>query len=712
MAGHSPTSTSSTTPAAPSRCAAEPSRRCSPSTTSSTSPTRSTSRSPVAPTCGRRVPPSVAGATAIAVPSEFVASTLIDAFGIDPARIVVVPHGYDPPARSSLPPADELRRRYRLGDRRVLVYPAITHPHKGHRLLVELLAGPWADPDLVLVLLGRRRRRRRRRVGGDRRARRRRPGRAPGAGSGRRPRRSDRPRRGARVPIGVRGLRRARCSRRWRSARRWSAATVPPCPRSPATPRVVLPPTVEAWAGRPRHGRRHPRRAGRARPSSGRAGSPSPRQAQRWPRPTDSPRARWRDVRLVVLCPHFEPDSAPTGRVMTRIVEELAARGHHVDVVTALPWYRHHRVEPGGRRPWLAGSPTSWGSITRVNPFAGDDKRNLARRAIGFVGFSALALGAGIAAGGWFRRADGVIAMSPPLTMGVTGRLVAWTHRCPLVFNIQDVFPDAAVATGAVTNPAVVAAASWLERVSYRLADAVTVLSDDLAANVAGKLPAGQRSQGADDPQLRRHRARSARASRMTRYRQELGIGDEPVVLYAGNVGFSQSLDLIVAAARQLPDVTFVVNGDGSMRGELEAARSRRGERPVRRLRPGRPPRRAARHRRSPRRAAAPRPRQGQCPVEDLLDPCRRAARARRHRCGDGDPAPPRRVGGRSQRRARRPSSGSPPPSPSSSPTVSGSPRWARRDAAGWSRRPPRRGRRPTYEALIDELQASGCRAQ
>ncbi len=100
-----------------------------------------------------RVPPSVRGATAIAVPSQFVAKTLIDAFGTDAARVVVVPHGYDP-SPSALPAADELRHRYRLGDRRVLVYPAITHPHKGHRLLVELLAGPWADPDLVLVLLG------------------------------------------------------------------------------------------------------------------------------------------------------------------------------------------------------------------------------------------------------------------------------------------------------------------------------------------------------------------------------------------------------------------------------------------------------------------------------------------------------------------------------------------------------------------------------
>ena len=250
---------------------------------------------------------------------------------------------------------------------------------------------------------------------------------------------------------------------------------------------------------------------------------------------------------------------------MTRIVEELASRGHEVDVVTALPWYRRHRVEPGWQTRVGRRQATPWGSITRVNPFAAEDKRNLVRRALGFGAFSALALGAGVAAGGWFRRADGVIAMSPPLTMGVAGRIVAWGHRCPLVFNVQDVFPDAAVATGTVTNPAVVAAASWVERISYRLADAVTVLSDDLTTNVAGKLPVRRRNtvrmipNFVDIEQIQPD-------DRMTRYRQELDIGEEPVVLYAGNVGFSQSLELVVAAARELPDVTFVINGEGSTR--------------------------------------------------------------------------------------------------------------------------------------------------
>ena len=150
---------------------------------------------------------------------------------------------------------------------------------------------------------------------------------------------------------------------------------------------------------------------------------------------------------------------------MSRIVDELAGRGHEIHVVTALPWYRAPRGRARAGRPRSAApSATPWGSITGLNPFAGGDKRNLARRALGFAGFSVLAGGAGIAGRRPPRRADAVIAMSPPLTLGLTGRLVAWRHRAPLVFNIQDVFPDAAVRTGAITDRRVIAAASWLER--------------------------------------------------------------------------------------------------------------------------------------------------------------------------------------------------------------------------------------------------------
>ncbi len=274
-------------------------------------------------------------------------------------------------------------------------------------------------------------------------------------------------------------------------------------------------------------------------------------------------------MKIIVLCPHFEPDTAPTGTVMTRIVGELAVLGHELHVVTALPWYRRHRIEPGWTGRWIRTETTPWGSVTRVHPFPGEDKSNLLRRAFGFVGFSALAGLAGARAGGWTRRADAVIAMSPPLTLGLTGWIVALWHRSRLIFNVQDVFPDAAVQTGAITDRRVIAVARWLERVTYHRAAAVTVLSDGLGENVKAKIRPAHRPAVHVIPNFVDTEAIRP-MDRLTPYRTELGIGSEPVVLYAGNIGFSQSLDLVVDAARRMPHVTFLINGDGAARRQTE----------------------------------------------------------------------------------------------------------------------------------------------
>ncbi len=280
-------------------------------------------------------------------------------------------------------------------------------------------------------------------------------------------------------------------------------------------------------------------------------------------------------LKLVVLCPHFEPDTAPTGVVMTKIVHELAKLGHELHVVTALPWYRGHRVESEwAQTTWRTRTTsTAWGSVTRLNPFAGDDKKNLWRRALGFIGFSVISIFAGFKAGrvrGDRRRVDAVIAMSPPLTLGLSGWLIAKGRRAPLVFNIQDVFPDAAIETGAITNATVIKVSRWLEKISYRSARIVTVLSDELRDNVVAKLPVVQASKVVVIPNFVDTEAIQP-LDRMTKYRHDLGIDDRPVVMYAGNVGFSQSLNLLLDAAREFPEVAFVVNGSGAARSALEA---------------------------------------------------------------------------------------------------------------------------------------------
>lgn len=270
-------------------------------------------------------------------------------------------------------------------------------------------------------------------------------------------------------------------------------------------------------------------------------------------------------MKLVVVVPHFAPDVAPTGEVVTRVVEELGRRGHEIEVVTALPWYRRHMIEPGYSGKLFRLEDTPWGRITRIHPFPGSDKRNLIRRAAGYAGFSALAT----ALGGRGGPVDAVLAVSPPLTLAATGWAIAKRRKAALVFNVQDIYPDVAVELGMLTNKRVVDASFRLERWSYGVADAVTVLSEELQDNVARKTSQPDKVRVIPnfvDTDWIKPRERS------NAYRREFGLEDKTVVMYAGNVGLSQGLGLVIEAASALSyeeDLVFVINGGGADRDRL-----------------------------------------------------------------------------------------------------------------------------------------------
>ncbi|HET9187660.1 MAG TPA: glycosyltransferase WbuB, partial [Acidothermaceae bacterium] len=74
-------------------------------------------------------------------------------------------------------------------------------------------------------------------------------------------------------------------------------------------------------------------------------------------------------MKILAVLPHYTPDVAPTGVIGSRLMEELGALGHQIEVVTSLPWYEHHAVAPEWRGAVARREHTTWGSITRVHPF-------------------------------------------------------------------------------------------------------------------------------------------------------------------------------------------------------------------------------------------------------------------------------------------------------------------------------------------------------
>jgi len=95
-------------------------------------------------------PRSIRRARVITTPTEFVKRSVVEAYGVDPARVVSVRHGVEADIGVAATDEATLRSRYSLGDNPIVVYPAMTHPHKRHDFLVDLVAGPWRDVILVL----------------------------------------------------------------------------------------------------------------------------------------------------------------------------------------------------------------------------------------------------------------------------------------------------------------------------------------------------------------------------------------------------------------------------------------------------------------------------------------------------------------------------------------------------------------------------------
>ena len=160
--------------------------------------------------------------------------------------------------------------------------------------------------------------------------------------------------------------------------------------------------------------------------------------------------------------------------------------------------------------------------------------------------------------------------MSPPLTLRLAGWIAAKRHKAPLILNIQDIHPDAAIATGTISNTRVIQGLKRIERLSYEKADAITVLSDDLRTKLISRVDAESKLRVIPNFV---DTERIYPGDRNNSYRHELGLTDETIVMYAGNVGFSQPLELVLEAARELADrddIIFVINGNGSRRAYFE----------------------------------------------------------------------------------------------------------------------------------------------
>ena len=276
-------------------------------------------------------------------------------------------------------------------------------------------------------------------------------------------------------------------------------------------------------------------------------------------------------MRVLLISQYFPPETGATSNRMISIAKGLRQAGHEVHVIAEKPNHPEGIIREGYRggafeERYYEGIPVTY-TWVYTRP-----EKNFLKRIAFYTSFMGMAVVAAMRSKGPF---DVVFASSPPLFVGIAGWLAARLTDAQFVFDVRDTWPEVAVAMGALTNPLAISAAEGLERFIYNRADGITAVTDSFCEHISERVdgnPPIRRVMNGTVPEI------FNRDDQRAKKREELGVQDKFVVLYAGNHGLAQGLPHIVEAAASIPsetDVEFVMVGSGPVKSKLVDAAHR-----------------------------------------------------------------------------------------------------------------------------------------
>jgi glycosyltransferase involved in cell wall biosynthesis len=173
----------------------------------------------------------------------------------------------------------------------------------------------------------------------------------------------------------------------------------------------------------------------------------------------------------------------------------------------------------------------------------------------------------------WFLRKryfDVVFSYAPsPVTVAIPAILMAKIKRAPLFLWVQDLWPEAISATGAIKSPRILSVISRMVKWIYRRCDWILVQSKSFVDPMI--MVGAEREKVKYFPNWAESLYNPVQLDENSPERKEVPA-DGFVVMFAGNLAVAQSLDTIIGAAEKLKkeNIHWVFLGDGRRRMWLQ----------------------------------------------------------------------------------------------------------------------------------------------
>lgn len=280
-------------------------------------------------------------------------------------------------------------------------------------------------------------------------------------------------------------------------------------------------------------------------------------------------------MRIGYVTQWFDPEtgSAATPGIVARA---LTARGHEVEVLTGFPNYPEGRLYDGYRLAPYRREVRDGMTVHRA-PLIPTHKSRATSRMLNYSSFAAGAAAVGVRA---LRNADVVLVHSTPATVAVPALVAKAMYGVPFVPMIQDLWPDTVTSSGFLGT----GQASGVEKALHRFCDTVYRQAAHIAVISPGMSDSIQRRGiSADKITFAPNWVDESTfhpEPRDESLRHSFGLNRQFVVMYAGNFGEFQALEVVLEAAERLQtrlDVQFALVGGGVMESTLKRVVEEKG---------------------------------------------------------------------------------------------------------------------------------------
>jgi colanic acid biosynthesis glycosyl transferase WcaI len=275
--------------------------------------------------------------------------------------------------------------------------------------------------------------------------------------------------------------------------------------------------------------------------------------------------------RLLIIALNYAPDLTGIGKYVSEMTEWLAANKQlSIRVIAAPPYYPAWKVHPDYSSRWYRKEHLA-GAQTYRCPVWVPRAPTALTRLLHLLSFAASGLPLVLwQAISW--RPHVILTVEPPLCAAPSAWLAARLCGARACLHVQDLEVDAAFDLGMIRSAGLRRFALSIERWLMRRFDQVSTISERMRAKILDK--------GVDQRRVFLFpnwvdMSSIAPMLGANRLRDELGIAaDARVLLYSGNMGEKQGLEIIIEAARRFTelDTVFLMCGDGVAQRRLKAA--------------------------------------------------------------------------------------------------------------------------------------------